>query len=231
MLQSSRLCLLPAESLCCLPWALTCLSREPLFLSQRCARISYQFQGHLEPPPPTWVHWIDPDCLNLWQKWYPTSHCPLPSLSTSHFPFFTLHLSPPLPTSTPPAKSCPTPHLACPDGPRAEALIEPAKGRFHGRHFNHIVTSSLHLLPASQLSGKSPGQDPAHQGLSAAKGIPQAPGADEPHTHGHSLQGVLSTPWHSFCLLSQFQLQVKIRGRKPDGPDGPICRVGTEMHM
>ena len=189
------------------------------------------FRASWSPHPQLGCTGLTQTALDLWQKWYPTSHCPLPSLSISHFPFFTLHPSPPLPTSTPPDKSCLTPHLACPDGPRTEALIEPAKGRFHGGRFNHILTGSLHLLPAFQLSGKSPGQDPAHQGLSAAKGIPQALGADEPHTHGHSLQGVLSTPWHSFCLMSQFQLQVKMQGRKPDGPDGPICRVRTEMHM
>lgn len=96
-----------------------------------------------------------------------------------------------------------------------EAFTEPAKGSFHGSHFNHILTNSLHLLPASQLPGKSPAQDPAHQGLSAAKGTPQAHRADEPHTHGHGLQGVLNSSWHSFCFLSQFHLQVKMLGRRP----------------
>ena len=156
------------------------------------------------------------------------ANLPLPTPLPFHLPLPILHPSPQRPTSTLPPKSCLTPHLACPDGPRAEALIEPAKGRCHGSHFSHVLTSSLHLLPASQPPGKSPGQDPALQGLSAAQGVPQAHRADEPHTHGQSLQEVLSTPWHSFRFLSQFQRQVKMRGRKPDGPDGPICRAGRD---
>ena len=169
--------------------------------------------------------------LDLWQKWYP--NLPLPTPFPFHLPLPIFHPSPLTPTSYlhPTPQILPHSHLACPDGPRAEALIEPAKGRFHGSHFNHILTSSLHLLPASPLPGKNPGQDPAHQGLRAAKGIPQAHRAEEPHTHGHSLQGVPSTPWHSFCFLSPFQFQVKIRGRKPDGPDEPICRIGRDAHV
>lgn len=156
---------------------------------------------------------------------------PLPTPFPFHLPLPILHPSPPLPTSTPPPKSCLTPHLACPEGPRAEALIEPAKGRFHGSHFNHILTSSLHLLPASPLPGKSPGQDPAHQGLSAAQGSHRHTTVRSHTLMGTASRGVLSTPWHSFCFLSQFQLQVKIQGRKPDGSDEPICRVGRDAHV
>ena len=148
--------------------------------------------------------------LDLWQKWYPTSHCPLPSLSTSRFPFFTLHPSPPHPTSTPPPKSCLTPHLACPEGPRAEALIEPAKAG------STVAISTTSLLAASTsycitAAWQKPRSGSSPSGLECCPGIPQAHNGEEPHTHGHSLQG---GPKYSLALLL-FPESVPAPGQNP----------------